>query len=309
VILAAGSFNTPQILQLSGVGPPDLLARHGIEVMVPLPGVGENLQDRYEATVVQRMREPFSMLEGSTMVPPGPGEEPDAQFRDWLDGRGVYTTNGAVMSVIRRSTPEAPDPDLFLFALVTDFRGYYPGYSERVRAARRFLTWAVLKGFTHNHAGRVAIRSADPRDTPQIDFHYFEEGSPGGDADLDAVVGGLEFVRELSAGYGHRVECEEVPGPDVRTRDDLRRYVRDQAWGHHASGTCKIGRPDDPMAVLDSRFRVRGTQGLRVVDASVFPRIPGLFIVSAVYMIGEKASDVILEDAAGNPTPAREREP
>jgi choline dehydrogenase len=79
--------------------------------------------------------------------------------------------------------------------------------------------------------------------------------------------------------------------------EDIRTYIRDNTWGHHASCTCKIGADDDPMAVLDSNFRVRGTQGLRVVDASVFPRIPGLFIVSAIYMVAEKASDLILAAA------------
>jgi choline dehydrogenase len=94
---------------------------------------------------------------------------------------------------------------------------------------------------------------------------------------------------------------ELVPGPGVRTPDEIRRYVRDNAWGHHASCSCAIGRDGDPLAVLDSRFRVRGAKGLRVVDASAFPRIPGLFIVSAVYMLAEKASDVILEDARTSP--------
>ena len=87
------------------------------------------------------------------------------------------------------------------------------------------------------------------------------------------------------------------PGPEVRTREDIARYVRDNAWGHHASCTCPIGADGDPMAVLDGRFRVRGTRGLRVVDASVLPRIPGFFITCAIYMASEKAADAIIEDA------------
>ena len=89
------------------------------------------------------------------------------------------------------------------------------------------------------------------------------------------------------------IAAEEVPGPHVQTDDELTQFVRDHAWGHHACGTCAIGR------VLGSDFRVHGTSGLRVVDASVFPRIPGYFLVSAVYMIGEKAADAILADAMG----------
>ena len=90
---------------------------------------------------------------------------------------------------------------------------------------------------------------------------------------------------------------EEVPGPQVQTDAEIAQFIRDEAWGHHASCTCKIGADDDPMAVLDGRLRVRGVTGLRVVDASVFPRIPGFFIVSAVYMVGEKAAGMIGDDA------------
>ena len=90
---------------------------------------------------------------------------------------------------------------------------------------------------------------------------------------------------------------ELLPGPGVDSADDLRGFIRDNAWGHHASCSCKLGRADDPTAVLDSSFGVLGTKSLRVVDASVFPRIPGFFVVTPVYMISEKASDVILADA------------
>ncbi|MFP3939397.1 MAG: GMC family oxidoreductase [Thermoanaerobaculia bacterium] len=306
VILCGGAFNTPQLLQLSGVGPRELLEEHGIPVRVDLPGVGANLQDRYEVSLVQRMKRPFSMLANSTMAPPAPGQEPDPHLHEWIERRsGIYTTNGAVMAMITRSDPALRDPDLFLFGLVTDFRGYEPGYSARIRASRDCFTWAVLKGHTENRAGRVAIRSADPRDVPHVDFRYFEEGDDADGSDLEAVARGFELVRSLSRSYDHLVDEEVYPGPDrVRTPEDVRRFVRDQAWGHHASCTCKIGADDDPMAVLDGDFRVRGTEGLRVVDASVFPRIPGLFIVSAVYMVAEKASDVILADARRRGAPA-----
>lgn len=297
VILAGGAFNTPQLLQLSGIGPPDLLAEHGIEVRVPLPGVGENLQDRYELGLVLEMKAPFAMLEHATLRPPEPGEEPDQAFRDWERGKGIYTTNGAVMTIVKRSHPELENPDLYLFGLVTDFCGYYCGYSERIQAAKNCFTWAILKAHTKNTAGRVAIRSTDPRDVPAIDFNYFDTGNDSSGEDLEAVVDAVVFLRELVKGYHHRVKKELVPGPEIETRDQIGQFVKDNSWGHHASCTAKIGADDDPMAVLDSGFRVRGTHGLRVVDASVFPRIPGLFIVSAVYMIAEKASDVILADA------------
>jgi choline dehydrogenase len=306
VILAGGAFNTPQLLQLSGVGPRELLERHGIPLHVDLPSVGANLQDRYEVTLVQRMKKPFSTLEGARMRPPKPGDSPpDPHFVEWQKGKGIYTTNGAVLSFVMCSSvaggpgaASAP-PDLFVFGLVTDFRGYYPGYSERVRDSHQYFTWAILKGHTHNKAGRVATRSADPRDPPDINFHYFEEGSDTDGEDLAAVE--VRFVRTMAERCGSVIKTEEFPGREVRGREQIGDWIRSEAWGHHASCSCKIGADDDSEAVLDSRFRVRGTHNLRVVEASVFPDIPGLFLVAGVYMVAEKAADVILADAREAP--------
>lgn len=297
VILAGGAFNSPQLLQLSGIGPPDLLREHKIPVRVELPGVGANLQDRYEIGVVLRMKDPFYLLAGATMRPPAPGEEPDKQFRDWQNGHGVYTTNGAVLSIIKRSEPSRPVPDLYIFGLVSNFQGYYPGYSKACEEAHDYFTWAILKAHTNNTAGRVAIRSNDPRDMPHVDFHYFNEGNDTRGEDLESVVKGIQFVRKITEGYRDRIEEEVTPGRHVQTPDQIREYVRNEAWGHHASCTCQIGPQEDPRSVLDSNFRVYGTQGLRVVDASSFPRIPGMFVVAAIYMIAEKASEAILADA------------
>ena len=299
VILAGGAFNTPQLLQLSGIGPAALLRQHGIPVRLDLPGVGENLQDRYEATVVLKMKKRFDLLEGARLRPPKEGEEPDPQLQKWQQEKaGVYATNGTVISIIRKSHHSQPLPDLYIFGLVTKFRGYFPGYSLETQEAHDYFTWAILKGHTNNTAGRVAIRSDNPRERPDVDFHYFAEGNDTTGEDLDSVVTGVEFARKLAQSFAHLVEREEVPGPEFQG-EKLRQFIRDEAWGHHASCTCKIGADGDPMAVLDSKFRVRGTQGLRVVDASVFPRIPGLFILLSVYMIAEKASEDILADAGG----------
>jgi choline dehydrogenase-like flavoprotein len=168
----------------------------------------------------------------------------------------------------------------------------------------------VLKAHTANRAGRVLLRSADPRDAPDISFHYFEEGSDAAGEDLDAVVTGIEVARSIMHRVADYVDCELVPGDGVRSRQALRSFVRDQAWGHHASCTCAMGPASDRQAVVGSDFRVHGTRNLRVVDASVFPRIPGFFLVTAVYMAAEKASAVIARDAAAQapsagPEPAR----
>ena len=289
VILAGGAFSTPQLLKLSGIGPRDELEAHGIRVRVDLPGVGANLQDRYEVGVVSTLRDKFTLLDGCSFAPPAADGAGDRCFTAWRHGKGAYTSNGAVVAVIPRA-------DLFIFGLPARFEGYYPGYSRDLARQRDVFTRAILKAHTQNTAGTVTLRSPDPSDVPDIDFRYFGEGTGGGDDDLDAVVWGVEFVRRMAHRSGMDA-TELVPGDAVRTHDELREFVRTHAWGHHASCTCKIGRDDDPMAVLDGSFRVRGARNLRVVDASVFPRIPGYFIVTPTYMISEKASDAVLADA------------
>ncbi len=295
VIVAAGAFNTPQLLKLSGVGPKEELEKFGIEVVVDLPGVGENLQDRYEIGVVTQFRKPFKLLQGATFAPPKEGGPTDPFFVSWEKGQGIYTTNGALLGILKRSDERKPEPDLYIFGLPGFFTGYKPGYSTLFERDRNQFTWAVLKAYTENNAGRVTLQSNDPRKWPRIDFHYFSEGTDKQGADLDAVVDGVQFVREMNKALGSVKEI--APGPACNTPESLREFIQNEAWGHHASCTCKIGADNDPMAVLDSRFRVRKTQSLRVVDASVFPKIPGYFIVAAIYMISEKAADVIIEDA------------
>jgi choline dehydrogenase-like flavoprotein len=291
VILAGGAFNTPQLLMLSGIGPADELAGLGIAPIVDLPAVGRNLQDRYEVGVVNRMAVPVwpSLRDASF-------EHGDPVWRRWARwGLGMYSSNGAALTIALRSAPDAPLPDLFVMSLLAPFRGYFPGYSREIAEHRNRLTWSILKAHTRNRTGVVKLQSADPTEPPLIDFHYFNRADDPDEADLGAVVDGIRFARRLAAPLlrSGAIATEEVPGPHVQTDAELAQFVRDHAWGHHACGTCAIGR------VLGCDFRVRGTSGLRIVDASVFPRIPGYFIASAVYMIGEKAADAILADAMG----------
>ncbi len=297
VILAGGAFNTPQILMLSGIGPRIKLERHGIQVRVDLPGVGTNLQDRYEVGVVNRMNfDEWNIFKGAKF------DASDPQFREWEQGKGPYITNGGVLSMFKRSAPARSVPDLFCVAFLGRFQGYFPNYSKLFAENLNYLTWAVLKAHTNNRAGEVTLRSSDPRDPPEINFRYFDEGTEDGQQDLDSVVDGIRFVRKLTAPLIRQsfIAEEVLPGKQIETDDQLREFVRTHAWGHHASCSCAIG-PVEQHGVLDAAFRVHGTRGLRVVDASVFPRIPGFFIVSAVYMVGEKAADVILADARNDP--------
>jgi choline dehydrogenase len=299
VILAAGAFNSPQLLKLSGIGPRAELSSFGIPVVVDLPGVGENLQDRYEIGVVSEFAGNFKLLNNATFAPPSLGADPDAYFTEWQAGKGIYASNGALIGIIKRSTPDKKDPDLYIFGLPGYFRGYVPGYSKEFERFHNRFTWTILKARTNNVAGRVTLRSKNPWDTPDIQFHYFAEGNDKGGEDLEAVLKGVTFVRGMNTRLRRLglIAKEVVPGPGYQTDEETREFIRNEAWGHHASCSNKMGADNDPSAVLDSRFRVRGTSGLRVVDASVFPRIPGYFIVSAVYMISEKATDVIIEDA------------
>ena len=115
---------------------------------------------------------------------------------------------------------------------------------------------------------------------------------------MAAMVAAVKFARRLMRNSPY-VRQEVLPGPEVQTDKQIRNYIRNQAWGHHCSCTAKIGRRDDPMAVIDNNFKVYGTKNLRVVDACVFPHIPGYFIVLPIYMISEKAADVILSEAQG----------
>lgn len=303
VILCGGAFNTPQLLMLSGIGPAAELSAHGIPVRVDLPGVGRNLQDRYEVAVTHRMRESWEVLEGARF------DRDDTLWRHWNQGEsGMYASNGAALGVVQRSkgaSGRRHEPDLFCMALLARFEGYFSGFSSWIRDHPDRLTWAVLKAHTQNRAGTVRLRSADPRDMPLVDFHYFEEGDDKAGEDLKAVVEAIRFVRRMTAPLIESgwIAEELAPGPDVQSEEALADYVRDTAWGHHASCSCPIGAESEG-GVLDSAFAVHGVKRLRVVDASVFPRIPGFFVVAAVYMIAEKAADVVLQAAGRTPLSA-----
>ncbi|KKA29251.1 hypothetical protein TD95_002050 [Thielaviopsis punctulata] len=292
VILSAGAFNSPQLLKLSGIGPREELESVGIPVLVDLPGVGTNLQDRYETTVIGETSTDFEIISGCTF---GRGSDPCLDEWNTRSDRGIYgSTNGISIGIVKTSSVAGTysDADLFISGAPVAFTGYYPGYSTIGTRDSRHWSWITLKAHSRNNAGSVTLRSADPRDMPLINFNSF---SVGGAKDVQAVVEGMKLSRKMfsdvvpiAGGF-----TEVWPGPNV-TDDMLDEWVRKEAWGHHASCTCPIGKDGDKMAVLDSQFRVRGVSGLRVVDASVFPDIPGFYIAVPVYMVSEKAADVIL---------------
>lgn len=297
VILAAGAFNTPQILKLSGIGPRAELEKFGIDVQVDLPGVGTNLQDRYEVPVISQLKRELPIRSECTF-----GAEGDPCLAEYYENGGegtIYGSSGASLAIIKRSQ-EAIDndlsPDLFMFGLPGYFDGYTEYYSDQITNLGDTFTWLVLKGHTNNTAGEVTLRSTDPLERPEINFNYYVEGNDASGADLEGVLEGVKVCREAMVNAQDLVAFESMPGSDVQSDDDLKDFIVKESWGHHASCSCAIGADDDPMAVLDSKFRVRGVENLRVVDASVFPKIPGFFIALPIYMVSEKASEDIINE-------------
>lgn len=296
VILSGGTFNTPQILKLSGIGPSQELNAFGIPVILDSPAVGTNMQDRYEVGVVGSAQTDFVDLAGCTFF----NTTDDPCFEQWKDNQadhGVYATNGYALGIVQQSSVSAKtEADLITAGVPANFHGYFPGYSNRTEADLRHWTWLVLKAHSRNNAGTVTLKSTDPRDTPQISFNSFTDG---GDLDVQASYEGVQTARKMFKDVlplGGTF-TEEIPGPSIQTEADVKQWIRDEAWGHHASCSVPIGADNDTNTVLDSKFRVKGVSGLRVVDASVFPKIPSLYIVSAVYMISEKAAATIIQDA------------
>ncbi|WP_283139674.1 GMC family oxidoreductase [Rhizohabitans arisaemae] len=294
VIVSGGTYNSPQLLMLSGIGPRAHLERHGIPVQIDLPGVGTNLQDRYENSVVTD--HPAFLLTlpctfDTGIFDPCMGASQGA-FSVGLGGLAPYSFNGVVGGIKRRHGDDRRG-QLYIFGAPSDFRGYKPRFGEDGYTHTKF-SWLILKGYAGARTGTVRLRSADPTAPPLINFRKFDDGA-GGAGDVEAIVDGVEQVRRINrqAGVGREI----WPGPAMTDRAELARWVRREAWGHHASCTNPIGHPSDPNAVLDSRFRVRGTANLRVVDASAFPRIPGLFLWAPTAIIGEKAGQDILRDS------------
>ncbi|APA14225.1 hypothetical protein SS1G_11988 [Sclerotinia sclerotiorum 1980 UF-70] len=304
VIISGGTYNSPQLLKLSGVGPKAELESFNIPVVVDLPGVGTNMQDRYETTVISESDVDFSIAKGCTFLTTS--DDPClTQWQNDTEDAGLYATPGLPLAVILRSSTAEQDPDLLISGAPANFHGYYPGYSGPALGDALHWSWITLKAHARNTAGTVTLRSSDPLDTPLIQMHSFDEGTTVDDAwekDLQAMYEGMSFSRKvmnsvvpLDGSFN-----ETWPGADISTEAELKQFIQDEAWGHHISCTNPIGADGDGMAVLDSSFRVRGTTGLRVVDASVFPKIPGFYIAVPIYMVSEKAAAVIIEqDIAG----------
>lgn len=331
VILCGGAFNTPQLLLLSGIGPKAQLEALNIPLVSDLPGVGGNLQDRYEVPVVAQLTQHFKSLNGLRLTSQAPDAHDDTELQRWSQlathpaaNANLCSSNGGLLGIFQRSSSESNVPDLFLFSVLGRFPGYSVGYSRPSQLQpgstqsqtpfaaadqKRYLTWLVLKARTRHNQGTVTLRDTNPFRRPEINFRSFPNATDdsnlaGKDLDLEAILEGVQTIKSMLEVGVKKGTIAQYDLPDLmKFDDDERRWIKHVAWGHHACGTCRIGANNDAKAVLDSRFRVRGVEGVRVVDASIFPRIYGYFIVTNIYMASEKAADVISEDhgaAAGS---------
>ena len=257
VVVSAGSIQSPQLLMLSGVGPTDHLAEHGIDVVCDLPGVGENLQDDLRITVSWESPEPLD-LEGAS--------EPGGYDR-------------GIVGAFERVDPDRPAPDIqfHLSAGLGPERPPNEGYSISATKLRP------------RYRGRITLRSADPYDDPTIDPRYLTDEDDA--EDIVTCVRRARRIGEAEALSAYRDE-EIVPGPEVESDDEILEWVKDTAvTGYHPVGTCKMG--DDDMAVVDDELRVHGVSGLRVVDASIMPRLMSGNTNAPTIAIAEKGADLI----------------
>jgi len=295
VILAAGAFETPAILMRSGIGPRSELAKAGIEVKIDRPGVGQHLHDRYEIGVITEMKRDFALLAGVTFKT----DPVDRHYAEWLEsGGGVYATNGVVIGFQMKSESALPDPDLYVFCLPCAIRGYHRDYFARAVEKPNMCTWLVLHENKGDQEGTVTLKSKDPTGQPEINFRYHAE-DPQNPDDSRPLVVGVKAARELIRSYDELVRNEVWPGADVQSDEALRAAIESNSWGHHANGSARMGKAGERMAVVDGDLKVIDAQGIRIADASVFPRSPGSFIVSAVVQVGEAAAIKAIAEARG----------
>ena len=284
VVLCAGALQSPQLLQLSGVGPAGLLRRHGIGVVRDLPGVGENLQDHLQIRLIYETTRPITTNDQLRSLAGRIG-----MGLQWLLFRGGPLAVGINQGgLFCRVDPASATPDTqFHFAtLSADMAG---------GAVHPFsgCTYSVCQ-LRPGSRGYVRLRSADPFEPPSMQPNYLST-----EADRRMAVAAVKYARRVAATepLAGLMKREFRPGPEVRTDDEILHFCREYgATIFHPSGTAKMGPASDPLSVVDHRLRVHGVAGLRVVDCSVMPTLVSGNTNVPVVMMAERAAEFVLQD-------------
>ncbi|MGE0769727.1 MAG: GMC family oxidoreductase [Hyphomicrobiaceae bacterium] len=289
VILSGGTYNSPQLMQLSGIGSPELLSRHGIAVHHALRGVGEGLKDHYAPRFVARVKNIETINErvrGMKLV---------SEVVKWVFQRkGILALSPTLVYAFWRSNPDIANSDIQLTFTPASYREGVQGELE-AQPGMTVASWQQRP----DSKGYVRIRSANPFEAPIIQPNYLVEES-----DRRVLLAAMRLARRLLASkplepyYDH----EDFPGPRVQSDDELLGAAKERGTTtFHPNGTCRMGPESDPTAVVDDQLRVHGVQGLRIVDASVMPTMLSANLNAATIMIADKASDLILGKVAPEP--------
>ncbi|WP_024506635.1 choline dehydrogenase [Bradyrhizobium sp. ARR65] len=282
VVLSGGAYNSPQLLQLSGVGPAQLLKRHGIDVVLDAPGVGNDLQDHLQVRLVTRCAQRITLND----IVNHPLRRIWAGVHYGLLRKGALTIAAGTSGAFFKTSPRLATPDIQIHFIPfsTDKMG------EKLHSFSGFT--ASVCQLRPESRGSLRIKSADPTAPPEIRINYLAT-----ETDRRAFIDGIRILRKILAAPALKSYCagEVYPGPNVTSDDDLLEFCRQTgSTVYHPTSTCRMG--NDPLAVVDQRLRLRGIEGLRVVDASIMPDLVSGNTNAPVIMIAEKASDMILQD-------------
>lgn len=281
IILSAGSINSPKILMLSGIGPGQHLSDHGLPVHADRAGVGQNLQDHLELYIQMAASQPVSLFKYWNLL-----------GKAYVGARWLFTKTGPGASnqfescgfIRSRAGIDYPDVQFHFLPIAVRYDGQ--------AAAEGHGFQAHVGPMRSPSRGSVTLASANPDDAPKIFFNYMST-----EQDWEEFRTCIRLTREIFAAEAFKpfVRHEIQPGPDVQTDDEVDGFIREHAESaYHPCGTCKMGRADDPMAVVDPEMRVIGIEGLRCADSSIFPRITNGNLNGPSIMTGEKAADHIL---------------
>jgi choline dehydrogenase len=284
VLLSAGAINSPQVLMLSGIGPKAHLADHGIETVVDLPGVGQNLQDHLDAIVQVRCRNRDSYAVSFAAIP----RYIKAAFDYLFQRKGILSSNVAEAGGFDRTEYAQDTPDIqyhFLPAILLNHgRTTAFGYGYGVHVC----------GLYPKSRGEIRLQSNDPSVAAVIDPNYLSHPD-----DQKVMVAGVRKARKiLAAPVFEKYKAWEIgPGPEAQSDGEILDFIRRKSETiYHPVGTCKIGSIDDPTTVVDTNLKVKGVEGLRVVDASVMPTLIGGNTNAPTIMIAERIADVIKQE-------------